>query len=73
MAIPADSFARAVSFAISQPEEVDVKEILFRRSKIFPNHLEMQFISLPKSLKPIIGKGFQLLVTNHSSLNRIDF
>jgi len=30
MAIPADSFARAVLFAISQPEEVDVNEILFR-------------------------------------------
>src|SRR5881396_3168492 len=28
-AIPADSFARAVAFAISQPEEVDVNEILF--------------------------------------------
>lgn len=30
IAIPADSFARMVSFAISQPEEVDVNEILFR-------------------------------------------
>jgi len=29
-AIPADSFARAVAFAISQPQEVDVNEILFR-------------------------------------------
>lgn len=29
-AIPADSFARAVAFAMSQPEEVDVNEILFR-------------------------------------------
>lgn len=29
-AIPADSFARAVAFAISQPEEVDINEILFR-------------------------------------------
>lgn len=29
-AIPADSFARAVAFAISQPEDVDVNEILFR-------------------------------------------
>jgi NADP-dependent 3-hydroxy acid dehydrogenase YdfG len=29
-AIPADSFARAVVFALSQPEEVDVNEILFR-------------------------------------------
>jgi NADP-dependent 3-hydroxy acid dehydrogenase YdfG len=28
--IPADSFARMVAFAISQPEEVDVNEILFR-------------------------------------------
>jgi NADP-dependent 3-hydroxy acid dehydrogenase YdfG len=32
-AIPADSFARAVAFAISQPEEVDVNEILFRPTK----------------------------------------
>jgi NADP-dependent 3-hydroxy acid dehydrogenase YdfG len=29
-AIPADSFARMVAFAMSQPEEVDVNEILFR-------------------------------------------
>lgn len=29
-AIPADSFARAVIYAISQPEEVDINEILFR-------------------------------------------
>ena len=32
-AIPADSFARAVAFAISQPEEVDVNEILYRPTK----------------------------------------
>ncbi len=32
-AIPADSFARAVVFVISQPEEVDVNEILFRPTK----------------------------------------
>lgn len=30
MAIPADSFARCVAFAISQPEDVDINEILFR-------------------------------------------
>ena len=30
MAIPADAFARAVSYAISQPEDVDINEILFR-------------------------------------------
>ncbi|WP_409360299.1 SDR family oxidoreductase [Caballeronia cordobensis] len=29
-AIPADSFARMIAFAIQQPEEVDVNEILFR-------------------------------------------
>jgi len=29
-AIPADSFARAVVFAMSQPDEVDINEILFR-------------------------------------------
>jgi len=29
-AIPADSFARMVAFAISQPDEVDINEILFR-------------------------------------------
>ncbi|HLI62356.1 MAG TPA: SDR family oxidoreductase [Terriglobales bacterium] len=30
LAIPADSFARAVAFAMSQPEDVDVNEILYR-------------------------------------------
>ena len=30
IAIPADSFARAVAFAMSQPEDVDINEILFR-------------------------------------------
>jgi NADP-dependent 3-hydroxy acid dehydrogenase YdfG len=29
-AIPADSFARMVAFAISQPEDVDINEVLFR-------------------------------------------
>ncbi|HKJ34041.1 MAG TPA: SDR family oxidoreductase [Balneolales bacterium] len=29
-AIPAESFARAVSYAISQPEDVDINEILYR-------------------------------------------
>lgn len=32
-AIPADSFARAVAFAISQPDEVDINEILFRPTR----------------------------------------
>jgi len=32
-AIPAESFARAVAFALSQPEEVDVNEILFRPTR----------------------------------------
>src|SRR5512132_944635 len=32
-AIPAESFARAVAFAISQPEDVDVNEILFRPTR----------------------------------------
>jgi NADP-dependent 3-hydroxy acid dehydrogenase YdfG len=31
--IPADSFARAVVFAMSQPEDVDVNEILFRPTR----------------------------------------
>jgi NADP-dependent 3-hydroxy acid dehydrogenase YdfG len=30
MAIPADSFARSVVFAMSQPDDVDINEILFR-------------------------------------------
>ncbi|URK88228.1 SDR family oxidoreductase [Rhizobium sp. RCAM05350] len=30
VAIPANSFARAVAFAMSQPEDVDINEILFR-------------------------------------------
>ena len=33
VAIPAESFARAVVFAMSQPEEVDVNEILFRPTR----------------------------------------
>ena len=32
-AIPADSFARAVAFAIGQPEDVDINEILFRPTR----------------------------------------
>jgi len=32
-AIPAESFARAVAFALSQPEDVDVNEILFRPTR----------------------------------------
>ena len=32
-AIPAASFARAVAFAISQPEDVDINEILFRPTR----------------------------------------
>lgn len=31
--IPADSFARAVAFTISQPEEMDVSEIVFRGTR----------------------------------------
>ena len=30
IAVPADSFARAVAFAISQPADLDINEILFR-------------------------------------------
>ncbi len=33
IAIPAESFARMVAFAMSQPEDVDVNEILFRPTK----------------------------------------
>jgi NADP-dependent 3-hydroxy acid dehydrogenase YdfG len=33
IAIPADSFARMVAFAISQPSDVDVSEIVFRPTK----------------------------------------
>jgi NADP-dependent 3-hydroxy acid dehydrogenase YdfG len=33
IAIPAESFARVVAFAISQPEDVDVNEILFRPTR----------------------------------------
>jgi NADP-dependent 3-hydroxy acid dehydrogenase YdfG len=32
-AIPADSFARAVAFAMRQPDDVDVNEILFRPTR----------------------------------------
>lgn len=33
VAIPADSFARAVVYAISQPDDVDINEILFRPTR----------------------------------------
>jgi NADP-dependent 3-hydroxy acid dehydrogenase YdfG len=33
VALPADSFARAVAFAISQPAEVDINEILYRPTR----------------------------------------
>jgi NADP-dependent 3-hydroxy acid dehydrogenase YdfG len=33
VAIPADSFARAVVYALSQPDDVDINEILFRPTK----------------------------------------
>ena len=33
VAIPAESFARIVAFAMSQPEDVDVNEILFRPTR----------------------------------------
>ena len=33
IAIPADSFARVVAFAMSQPDEVDVNEVLFRPAR----------------------------------------
>lgn len=33
IAIPAESFARAVAYAISQPEDVDINEILFRPTR----------------------------------------
>jgi NADP-dependent 3-hydroxy acid dehydrogenase YdfG len=33
VAIPAESFARAVAFAVGQPEDVDVNEILFRPTR----------------------------------------
>ena len=32
-AIPADSFARAVAYAMEQPEDVDINEILFRPTR----------------------------------------
>ena len=32
-AVPADSFARCVTFAISQPEDIDINEILFRPTR----------------------------------------
>ena len=33
VAVPADSFARAVVFAMSQPEDVDINEILYRPTR----------------------------------------
>jgi NADP-dependent 3-hydroxy acid dehydrogenase YdfG len=33
VAVPADSFARAVAFAMSQPEDVDINEVLYRPTR----------------------------------------
>jgi NADP-dependent 3-hydroxy acid dehydrogenase YdfG len=33
VAVPADSFARAVAYAMGQPDDVDINEILFRPTK----------------------------------------
>jgi NADP-dependent 3-hydroxy acid dehydrogenase YdfG len=33
LAVPADSFARAVAFAIGQPENIDINEILYRPTR----------------------------------------
>jgi NADP-dependent 3-hydroxy acid dehydrogenase YdfG len=33
MALPAETFARMISFVLSQPEDVDVNEILFRPTR----------------------------------------
>ncbi|MGH8446112.1 MAG: SDR family oxidoreductase [Solimonas sp.] len=33
IAVPADAFARAVAYAIGQPDDVDINEILFRPTK----------------------------------------
>jgi NADP-dependent 3-hydroxy acid dehydrogenase YdfG len=33
VAVPADSFARAVAFAMSQPKDVDINEILYRPTR----------------------------------------
>src|SRR6516164_8759647 len=33
VAVPAESFARAVAFAMSQPQEVDINEILYRPTR----------------------------------------
>jgi NADP-dependent 3-hydroxy acid dehydrogenase YdfG len=33
IAIPGEAFARAVAFAVSQPDDVDVNEILFRPAR----------------------------------------
>jgi NADP-dependent 3-hydroxy acid dehydrogenase YdfG len=35
-AIPADSFARALAFAIAQPDDVDINEIVFRPTRQVP-------------------------------------
>ena len=33
VAVPADAFARAVAYAMSQPDDIDINEILFRPTK----------------------------------------
>jgi hypothetical protein len=52
VAISAESFARAVAFAMSQPEEVDVNEILFQ-----PTRQEIQYRSRQTSLMSNPTKG----------------
>ena len=33
VAVPADAFARAVAYAMGQPDDIDINEILFRPTK----------------------------------------
>ena len=33
VAVPADAFARAVAYAMGQPDDIDINEILFRPTR----------------------------------------
>jgi hypothetical protein len=54
IAIPADSFARAVAFAMSQPEDVNVNEILFRPTR--QELCKLQSIRRRARLRPPAGQ-----------------
>jgi hypothetical protein len=79
IAIPAESFARAVAFAMSQPEDVDVNEILFR-----PTRQELEAtpglpfkgestirVGIPRWRRPGLVEGGTAQQPQHNSVFRL--